>query len=358
MAWESPELRPKRSSRLVKTVAIGLFLLFFAFGALIVLVAVLAEAEESQTDNVASVPPPLQSPRFQPLQSPASVSSTTDPLEVLGIASVHASELQSHRSFDLAFIDEVVEKTTGVQKTTTAGEVRALCSKMMLASMRDGDAGMDDLLFNVFSERQIAILGALSAAVPDATRVGQYCRDLVIESPSDISSLPTPAAVEVVTLSPSITNQTATPDPTERQWTAQELLECDTTTLTRQQQGRSLPGEKLSDCEVAYTIAVANTWAYVNSETNGLRPGQRRALLEHYANMEELAREITKSEISSILDVHVSCNQLPSWAAQTQGAREYLEILDAPDLLGWEIAILNAERFISGMVEVCANVDE
>ena len=156
-------------------------------------------------------------------------------------------------------------------------------------------------------------------------------------------------------LEPSAT-QSATPPPKPtptpaRVWTAEELLECDTTTLTRQNEGRALPNELLSDCEVALSVAMF-TFA-VHLADGGTFPPE---FMEHFGNLDEMSTEIDELDLSFYAGVAVACSRVPVWRDRVEGSLAYLESKPMDELLGWEVQVLRTERFVDEMTETCRNV--
>ena len=156
------------------------------------------------------------------------------------------------------------------------------------------------------------------------------------------------------TASPTATpSPAATPKPA-RQWTAEELLECDTTTLARQREGRSLPGELLSDCEVALAVAQYEGVGFMASE-DALPKDKRTELMEHVGNISETTREIQGINLNSHAAV-VACTKVPTWKDRVDEAVKYLESHSRPELLGWEVDVLRAKRFVDNAVRICKDV--
>ena len=190
-------------------------------------------------------------------------------------------------------------------------------------------------------------------SAPPTSSVSTPTAPSIIDPPTD-----TPTPVPSATLAAS---ETLEPweDLLDR-FTAQELLDCETTTLTRQLEGRSYPGETLSDCETAVTIAHASTLGFLHSEDSTLlSPEQHATVLEHAANLDEIGVELTGLEFTSIGVVHATCTNVPAWLEQVRDAKEYLESFNPPrELRGMEMDILNKLRFIGGMAQdVCDSED-
>ena len=142
----------------------------------------------------------------------------------------------------------------------------------------------------------------------------------------------------------------ATPTPT-RVWTVEELLECDTTTLTRQREGRALPNELLSDCEIALTNAL---FAFaVHVADGGTFPPE---FMEHYGNLDEMSAEIDELDVRFYAGVAVVCSRVPEWRDRIEGALGYLEAHPMDELLGWEVMVLQTKRYVDEMTETCRDV--
>lgn len=175
-----------------------------------------------------------------------------------------------------------------------------------------------------------------------------------------IVSVPTavPASPTTLASTPPPVRPTPTQTPSESltTYTAEELLDCDTTTLARQQQGRSLPGELLSDCEVALQLAQLNTVGFLLPEDTPLSQEQHAMLMEHVGNVDELDREISSLDIKNNQDLKLVCRDIPAWSEQVQEANTYRKSLAAPELLGWEIDLVRMLRYLNGMEKVCSDV--
>ena len=178
-----------------------------------------------------------------------------------------------------------------------------------------------------------------------------------------IASIPTavpasPTAALVSTTPPvSPTPTQAADDEFLTTYTAEELLACDTTTLARQQYGRALPGELLSDCEVALQIAQLNTVGFLLPENTPLSQEQHAMLMEHVGNIDEMDREIRNLDINTNQDIKLVCDRdLPTWSKQAREANAYRESLAAPELLGWEMDLVRTLRFLNAQEKICSDL--
>ena len=144
-----------------------------------------------------------------------------------------------------------------------------------------------------------------------------------------------------------------TPTPTPRTWTAQELLNCDKTTLNRQLDGRALPGELLSECELAFYAAQLHLAAIAEDE---LTPSDHARLLEHLANLAEIHQEVASHLEPTYANVVYSCSLLPKWLSWIQAAEVHFESLGRTDLLAYEVEVLSNQVFINGIEETCQDV--
>ena len=150
----------------------------------------------------------------------------------------------------------------------------------------------------------------------------------------------------------AIPTVTITPTPS-RVWTAQELVDCDTTTLRRQLDDRARPGELLSGCEVALFNAQLRFGVLISEESN-LSRAERAELLEHVANLEEIQQELDDmGSPRQYSDVLISCRLLPNWTETVQGAVDYIAANPREELLGWEVEVLRYQRFIKETTAIC-----
>ncbi len=199
-------------------------------------------------------------------------------------------------------------------------------------------------------------LSTTSSATTTPTAVSTTHTTTATSSATPTGTL-TPSPTAPSHPSPTASPQSASPVPTRSAaeellatHTAQELLDCDRTTLDRQLQGRSYPGEKLSDCEIAYSIAKGNQLVFLESTKDA-------TLLKHAANLEEMSVDINRlAPATNAVELRVLCNAVPAWAQLVQEASEYYESLNELDLLGWGVSILNAQRYTTGMIETCSDI--
>ena len=96
----------------------------------------------------------------------------TSPLEVLATALTTGNDLRLQKRLDLAFVDEVVQFVHAISTVPTdpawdevvAGDVQFVCKELLLAGQSGrGVTALDELLWDVFTEREIAVLGAMMA---------------------------------------------------------------------------------------------------------------------------------------------------------------------------------------------------
>ena len=156
---------------------------------------------------------------------------------------------------------------------------------------------------------------------------------------------------------------TAEAKPTPRplnDWTAEELVDCDTRTLQRQMREVATPNEVLSECEKAHMLAGFSA-AVLLSEESPLPPTDQQNLAHHFANLEETKEEILRTRPTSTIQMRVLCNELPHWNHDVQEAVAYLQdlkvrqesILQEQTLLGIEVEAFRLARFIVVVDEDC-----
>ena len=216
---------------------------------------------------------------------------------------------------------------------------------------------MPDLVTVTACSTIIGLATSTDETTAPSTTSSAAATDTALSSLSP-NSPPAPAiSTSAPQLSPATTSTPASTIPTQtaaeellNRYTAQELLDCDLTTLNRQMDGSAYSGEQLSDCEIAYSIATASTLGLLTSSEDA-------TLLKHAANLEEMSVEINRlGPITNAVELRVLCNTVPAWSESVQDASEYYESLDELDLLGWRVSILNAQRYLTGMLETCNDI--
>ena len=125
---------------------------------------------------------------------------------------------------------------------------------------------------------------------------------------------------------------TSTVAPTAtREWTVAELVECD-----------PIPGDLMSDCEVALTLAHLRT--IVALEEDEVLAAQ---LEPHLANLEAFQASMDEMMADRVIDLEESrdyCYKLPQWRVQLAEAGEALQ---GRGLTGLEVDVVRATRLLA-----------
>lgn len=133
-----------------------------------------------------------QSPVVAPTETPTPhntpLMTLTTPTEIFAAALAWGTGIRPQRRFDLAFVDEVVEITDVTSNAeaerawgdeVTISDIHFVCTELLRAGQSgQGVTALDELLWDVFAEREVAILGALMAGVyEDEIQLEIYCTD-------------------------------------------------------------------------------------------------------------------------------------------------------------------------------------
>ena len=160
-------------------------------------------------------------------------------------------------------------------------------------------------------------------------------------------------------------SQFATPVP--REWTAEELVECDISTLRRQMedskqhQGQSLAEaaerskgrEKLSDCEVALFSAQL---ASIAAEEK-MDDVEWSVLQEHKVNLEHVTAMTQRYLADGVItpsEGSLACNVVDQQLTQMSEALSYLRSIEnRAEWLGLEVDFLRAQRMLVQVAKAC-----
>ena len=143
----------------------------------------------------------------------------------------------------------------------------------------------------------------------------------------------------------------------ERRWTAEELVECDTTTLERQTRwvdgdrilGRST--EKLSDCEVAIFLANLAT----RQQLEALTDAERREFVEYEGALEvvrQTSLQVMEDGVLSLSERDLMCRLVDQHLPNIRIGREFSA---DRDLLKPEVEFLAIQGSLEEIVQVCGD---
>ena len=133
---------------------------------------------------------------------------------------------------------------------------------------------------------------------------------------------------------------TPTPTPPPREWSMDELLDCDTSTLSRQMAGETGTG-LLSDCEVAVMVAhLAQSGAI-----RELAPTEQtyvNGLVDNLTRIATQMDKITEDAAFDSTETAYLCEVLPQWEQHAQELREWLTDRDPEE---WRSLMMDVARF-------------
>ena len=157
---------------------------------------------------------------------------------------------------------------------------------------------------------------------------------------------PTPSVGEseatiepITTLAESPKKGNATPEPKE--WTVEELADCDTSALKRQSDSGTNPtGAKSSACEIALVSAQLKTLTAMREE---LQPSESARMMMHFENTSAMFNYLEQLSGDRVLDkreIESFCYVLPQQETQLQEATDYIYSLGVRDLQCIELDVL------------------
>ena len=116
-------------------------------------------------------------------------------------------------------------------------------------------------------------------------------------------------------------------------------MDCDTTTLARQQRGETT-NELLSDCEVAISIAQINAATALHE----LQPDEKSYILRLLNNLDSIEPHVRQLFEDAALDsgeIAYLCDVLPQWEANATTIRDWL---DGRDPVKWQAVMMDIVR--------------
>ena len=192
------------------------------------------------------------------------------------------------------------------------------------------------------------VLLGIVGAITDSTE-SEPATPTVDEVESTIEPITTPVEYP--------TTEIATPEP--REWSTEELADCDISTLILQMDAGDQPtGTQLSDCEIAYFMAGFSTATTVAER---LPPREKATVQVHLDNIKGMQSYIARLSEDRVIDqseLESTCFVLPQQETQLQEATDYIGSLEGFNLQGIEIDILKLSRLFQQTRTTCIELGE
>ena len=144
---------------------------------------------------------------------------------------------------------------------------------------------------------------------------------------------------------------TPSPTPPPREWSMDELLDCDTSTLTRQMAGETDAG-LLSDCEVAVMVAHLT----LSGAILELPPTEQtyvNGLADNLTRMATQMDKITEDAAVDSTEAAYLCEVLPQWEQHAQELRDWLTDRDPEEWRSLMMDVARFDRLANGLNDAC-----